>query len=441
LHTIRGTVSFDFNTWSERRMRGKLTTARRESRADPVLETARGSSSTTSRGAPLERGIGQRFEQSFGHTFADVRVHDDARADSLARDLGARALTVGDDIFFRAGAYESDTPAGLHLLAHEAAHTVQQRSAREGAAARRDTTPDDRAPGEGDDYDALEAAADTAADAVLLGGEAAIATTLSSATGALGVQCKEDVGVFNNSKVKSPWLQGGWDVATDDLLGGLLDFGNAAGRTGSEAMGTAGGVLSPLSIFQGGFDVADAIWGDNSTGEAVEKGVTGGLNIFSGGTSLGGLMGALPSVAGTTTMGGIAAGGGGAMLAAGGQVAAAGLAGYEAGKGLDALTGLVGGATSGDKRSLSTRIADRSWAANEWGDDFFGSDLAGDVLGGAALVGQSLTSPIIGAGEMAYDVGSWGAGKVGDAADYISDNVTLDPDEIDWGRTFSPWNW
>jgi hypothetical protein len=27
------------------------------------------------------------------------------------------------------------------------------------------------------------------------------------------------------------------------------------------------------------------------------------------------------------------------------------------------------------------------------------------------------------------------------AYDYVVDNITLDPDEIDWGRTFRPWRW
>lgn len=27
------------------------------------------------------------------------------------------------------------------------------------------------------------------------------------------------------------------------------------------------------------------------------------------------------------------------------------------------------------------------------------------------------------------------------AVDYVKDNITLDPDEIDWDRTLKPWKW
>jgi hypothetical protein len=43
--------------------------------------------------------------------------------------VSARAFTVGSDIFFSPGKYEPHTPAGAELIAHEAAHVVQQRGA------------------------------------------------------------------------------------------------------------------------------------------------------------------------------------------------------------------------------------------------------------------------------------------------------------------------
>lgn len=42
----------------------------------------------------------------------------------LARAVGADAVTVGADIFFRAGSYRPDQPAGLWLLGHEVGHVV-----------------------------------------------------------------------------------------------------------------------------------------------------------------------------------------------------------------------------------------------------------------------------------------------------------------------------
>ena len=67
------------------------------------------------------------LEPLFGVSFDRVRVHDDARSHALARDLGARAFTVGQDVHFAAGEFRPDARGGLHLLAHELTHTVQQR--------------------------------------------------------------------------------------------------------------------------------------------------------------------------------------------------------------------------------------------------------------------------------------------------------------------------
>jgi len=54
-----------------------------------------------------------------------VRVHKDARAAETTQMLGARAITIGPHIFLGRGEKDTDLP----LMAHEAAHTVQQRGA------------------------------------------------------------------------------------------------------------------------------------------------------------------------------------------------------------------------------------------------------------------------------------------------------------------------
>jgi hypothetical protein len=80
-------------------------------------------------GSPLshdERGF---FEPRFGAGFASVRIHADAHADHLARELNAEAFTVGHHIAFRSGRYDSTSDAGRHLLAHELTHVVQQTGA------------------------------------------------------------------------------------------------------------------------------------------------------------------------------------------------------------------------------------------------------------------------------------------------------------------------
>lgn len=80
-------------------------------------------------GQPLDAETRAYMEPRFGHDFSKVRVHTDARAAESARAVNAQAYTVGRDVAFGAGQFAPASPAGLRLLAHELAHTVQQRGA------------------------------------------------------------------------------------------------------------------------------------------------------------------------------------------------------------------------------------------------------------------------------------------------------------------------
>jgi hypothetical protein len=77
-------------------------------------------------GSLLAEGVRGRMENAFGVDFGGVRVHSDARADSLNRSIQARAFTRGQDIFLRQGEYHPASSEGQRLLAHELTHVVQQ---------------------------------------------------------------------------------------------------------------------------------------------------------------------------------------------------------------------------------------------------------------------------------------------------------------------------
>lgn len=79
-------------------------------------------------GQPLPLSTRRFFEDRMARDFSAVRVHADARADELARSVNALAFTHANHLVFRLGAYRPDTSAGRHLLAHELAHTIQQRA-------------------------------------------------------------------------------------------------------------------------------------------------------------------------------------------------------------------------------------------------------------------------------------------------------------------------
>ncbi|MFE2599557.1 DUF4157 domain-containing protein [Streptomyces sp. NPDC059396] len=76
-------------------------------------------------GQPLDLSVRRELEERLGHDFSRVRLHTDRNAGALTELLGADAVAVGQDIFFREGAYVSGTADGQRLLAHELLHTVQ----------------------------------------------------------------------------------------------------------------------------------------------------------------------------------------------------------------------------------------------------------------------------------------------------------------------------
>lgn len=83
----------------------------------------------SSGGSPMPGPARSFFESRFGAGFGGVRLHHDAHANSLSRQLGARAFTVGRDIFFGTGQFDLDTQSGRRLVAHELTHTIQQSGA------------------------------------------------------------------------------------------------------------------------------------------------------------------------------------------------------------------------------------------------------------------------------------------------------------------------
>jgi outer membrane protein OmpA-like peptidoglycan-associated protein len=77
-------------------------------------------------GQPLAQGVRDKMEAGFGHDFSAVRVHTDRESAAQARDLGAQAFTVGNDVHFAAGRYQPQSEQGRELLGHELAHVAQQ---------------------------------------------------------------------------------------------------------------------------------------------------------------------------------------------------------------------------------------------------------------------------------------------------------------------------
>jgi hypothetical protein len=77
-------------------------------------------------GRPLDSTTRGYMEARFGHDFGRVRLHTDATSGLAAQAVGARAYTVGQDIYFGPGSFDPAGTAGRRLLAHELTHTIQQ---------------------------------------------------------------------------------------------------------------------------------------------------------------------------------------------------------------------------------------------------------------------------------------------------------------------------
>ena len=81
----------------------------------------------------LDAATRSTMERGMGGDLGGVRVHTSESAARAADGLNAKAFTIGQDMFFGRGQYDTGSTAGRRLIAHEAAHTVQQRGGSAGA--------------------------------------------------------------------------------------------------------------------------------------------------------------------------------------------------------------------------------------------------------------------------------------------------------------------
>ncbi|WP_185827223.1 DUF4157 domain-containing protein [Edaphobacter aggregans] len=113
-------------------------------------------------GVPINSGTRGTLESGMETDLSDVRVHSDTRAHEASEALNARAFTHQNDIWLGRGESQSDT----RLMAHEAAHVVQQtgsvhrqlvqRDDKPAAAGSKNTGETTAAPASGWDYEGKE---------------------------------------------------------------------------------------------------------------------------------------------------------------------------------------------------------------------------------------------------------------------------------------------
>jgi hypothetical protein len=116
-------------------------------------------------GESLPDSLRSKFESSLGTDLSSVRVHTSSASAHANKAVGANAYAIGNDIHFGTGQYDPSSSRGQHLIAHEVAHTVQQR----GASPTRQNQLAISTPG-----DAFELEADRAAAAMVSGSRATV---------------------------------------------------------------------------------------------------------------------------------------------------------------------------------------------------------------------------------------------------------------------------
>lgn len=216
----------------------------------PLAQAIQGASG----GRTLDTGARHHLEGAFGHSFGHVRIHADAEADQLADAVDARAFTTGSDIFFRAGAYDPNSPQGLHLLAHESAHTLQQ------ARGPVSGTPGPEGVSVSNRNDGFERAAREAADRAVTGVGGSLwdsvmpsATSAGSHMDSLVVQ-REDPQEGFHLDTLPPTLHYG-----QHLLGGGLDLHGGLGGLGADY--TRGPLAASAGLSFGGQGTASVGYG------------------------------------------------------------------------------------------------------------------------------------------------------------------------------------
>ncbi|MEO6527538.1 MAG: DUF4157 domain-containing protein [Gemmatimonadaceae bacterium] len=411
-------------------------------------------------GAPLAAHTRQRMETRFGHDFADVRVHDGPDASRATEEVDARAFTVGQDIVFRAGTLAPETDAGDRLLAHELTHAVQNSRAMPRADA--PLVDDGVEPGETEARSASSVAGSRIAPFVHSAPPAVIARSPQ--------KDEERSGVFGG--ISSLFGLGESVIES----GAIKEWTKAASNTdvirkGAKNAGMLGSYSDVFGVYNGGSEIYDGL-----KKGGVEGGVDAGKGLLDVVSSYGGVLGHGP----TEGYAGMASGGidmarGAYSAVTSDDIDVATKGAYTAAGGLaNTVTGL--GDATGNPFLMG---GGRAFGAGLWGGEKlvnwtdagaqrrgdYGRDAYGQNLTGSQAAADDGLAWRDGTREMWSDLGapswmaraaggvagggatilkSWynaGRGTVNNVGEKISDTWSLDPDEIDWGKTANPLRW
>jgi hypothetical protein len=222
-------------------------------------------------GRPLDAPTRAFMEPRFGRDFGGVRVHDDPLAAASAQAIDAHAYTVGQHIAFGSGKYDPGSRSGQNLLAHELAHTVQQR----GATHTPHVLPLRATP----EYDHLENEAHRVAQSVLNApGTAALPQpTLTPARPMLSRQGRESITTATSPDTpKEEQSQRKWQAVTTPVLKntGVSEYAIPADKSGIVAVKMAGPLTLPPEK-----GPVEAIWQQRAAAGGLEAILVAGEDV------------------------------------------------------------------------------------------------------------------------------------------------------------------
>lgn len=96
--------------------------------ASTTSKSANYISSIDAKGQAMSATAQSFFGSRMGYDFSDVKVHTGKEASDSAKELNAKAYTVGNHIVFGEGQYNQESTEGKKLMAHELTHVLQQNS-------------------------------------------------------------------------------------------------------------------------------------------------------------------------------------------------------------------------------------------------------------------------------------------------------------------------
>ena len=126
----------------------RTATIQRDALNSQPLNSSAGRIQELSGGNALESTQRKELEDHFGTNFGNVRIHTDQAAQKLARDLNAKAATIGEHIVLA----ESSSLTDKELIGHEFMHVIQQRMGKVAAGIDPDSSLETEAKLEGKNF-------------------------------------------------------------------------------------------------------------------------------------------------------------------------------------------------------------------------------------------------------------------------------------------------